>query len=83
MSARHCGQYRSPNINPPNFIQIIRGSASVEKMIKKLELFMTASGEFLGEINAIGGTEVAASFWVTSQNSKLMNLSLVWGTQKP
>lgn len=57
--------------------------ASVEKMIKKLELFMTASGEFLGEINAIGGTEVAASFWVTSQNSKLMNLSLVWGTQKP
>lgn len=29
--------------------------ASVEKMIKKLELFMIASGELLGEINAIGG----------------------------
>ena len=28
-------------------------------------------------------SEVGASFWVTSQDSKLMNLWLVWRTQKP
>ena len=30
-----------------------------------------------------GASEVGASFWVTSQGSKLMNLLLVWRTQKP
>lgn len=57
--------------------------AAVDQMIKSLELFMTVPGVFLGKTNANRGIRGGSQLWGTSQGSKLMNLLLVWRTQKP
>lgn len=56
-------------------------SAQVDQMIKPLELLVTVSAVFLGETRASGGIGGGCQLLETSQDSELVNLSLVQGTQ--